>query len=428
MANRAPCARLRRTQGQRGFGLPGVLAALAIATMLAVLGSVELARRVNDAAAEATGRYLLAVRDALIAFQIRHEAWLSGVDVSAAPTGTYPPAPPLAWVAGTGGVQLAHGTVALLKDQGLLPASQPDHTPLGERAQFLILRQGACPGDACGLQSYVYTCHPVSARPSTKSHASCLDPAGPRAEYDAGLLGQVMLSSDGYGAHDAFAAERFVGPLVDADRAWFPLSAHRGHAVVAGTLAATPFGQFVRMGDTRHVRLADRLTVDGIIQTDTGLLFGASVDVGAPCSVPRMFAATGANELAVCGGGVWSVSGGKSVQGVFTNLVNGAYVAPPSCQPPAAPFRYVSLSSTDVTVTGAGLNVHGNVGGDVNGSGSVNATGSVSLSGTFSGGFQSAPSSSIRVAQAVALDAASRIAITPPGANARASVIQGCAH
>ncbi len=405
-----------------------MLTALALASLLAVLGSVELARRVNDAAAEATGRYLLAVRDALVAFQIRHEAWLSGVDISAAPVGTYPPAPPLNWAAGSGGVQLAHGSVALLKDEGLLPAGQPEHTPLGERAQFVLLRQGACPGPACSLQSYVYTCHPVSARPSTKTQASCTSPAGARAEYDAGLLGQVMLSSGGYGAHDAMVDGRFIGPLVDADKAWFPVSAHRGHAVVAGALAATPFGQFVRMGDTRHVRLANQLTVDGAIQTSTGLLLDTSVGIASPCAVPGMFAATDALELAVCSGGVWSVSGGRSVQNVLTNLVHGAYVAPPSCQPPAAPFRYVSLSSSDVTITGSNLNVHGDVGGHVSGSGSVNAAGSVTLQGALSGGFQSAPSSSLRVAQAVEIDSANRIRISPSGANARASVIQGCAH
>lgn len=422
------CTGPRRRLSQRGFGLGSVMLGLAIGTLLAVLASVQLAQRVNDAAAEATGRYLLAVRDALIAFQLRHEAWLNGRDTTTAVPGVYPPAPPLNWQAGAGDVQLAHGTVTLLKQQGLLPDSQPDFTPLGERAQFTVVRQGACPGAACVLQSYVYTCHPVSAQGSTKSQASCLTPQGRRAEYDATLLGQVMLATQGYGAHDALTPGRFSGPLAHADKAWFPLSGHSGHAMVVASLGATPFPQFVRMGDSRPVRLHNTLTVGGAIQTDTGLLLNTRAVLGSACPVAHMLAATHDDVLAVCQHGVWAASAGKTVQGVFLNLVHGAYVAPPVCQAPAAPFRHVSLSAIDIVVSGAQLDVHGDVGGQLSGSGAVNAAGSVALSGTFSGSFQSAPSSSLRVHQTAALDSAHRIQIQPPGANARAAVIQGCLH
>ncbi len=411
---------------QHGFGLASVMVAIALSTLLAILASIELTRRLHDSAAEATAHYLLAARDALVAFQLRHEAWLQGVDIQAAPPGTYAPPPTLNWVSGAGGVQLMHGTMAVLKQQGLLTAGQPDFTPLGERAQWLLVRQGDCPGSDCNLQSYVYTCHPVSTQPSSRSAVSCLTPDGSRAEYNPALLGQVMLSTQGYAGHDALLEGQFTGPLFNANKAWFPLSNMPGHAVVAATLGVTPFGQFVRMGDTRHVHLQDKLSVAGVVQTDAGLLLNTTVSPGAPCLTPRVFAASAANQLAVCSGGVWSVSSGASVQGVFTNLVDGAHVAPPVCQPPATPFRYVSLSAHDVTVTGGNLDVHGDVGGSVGGSGSVNATGNVSLSGTFSGSFQSAASSTLRVTQSVSINTNHRIEITSAGPNARASVIQGC--
>lgn len=426
MAPRKPTKR-QPPRRQRGFALTGVLVAIAITTLLLVFGAVELSRKTNDAAAASTGRYLLAVRDALVEFQIRHEAWLSGVDISAAPAGTYSIAPPLTWTGGAGGALLAHGTVGLLQTQGLLSSNIPANTPLGERAQFVIVRQGTCPGLSCTLESYVYTCHPISSWASSKTGASCTAPTGRRAEYDPGLLGQVMLSSDGYGGHDGLDTTRFIGPLANANRAWFPISANRGHALVVATLGATPFGQFVRMGDTRPVQLRNRLTVSGVIQTDTGLLMNTSVAVGTACSVPRMIATTNGNELAICQGGVWSVSDGRAVQGVFSNLVNGAYVAPPVCQAPATPFRYISLQSTDLIVTGSNLNVHGNVSGNVSGSGTVNAAGNVSIAGTFNGSFQSGSTSSIRVAQSVSINASNQVQITPTGANARASLIQGCA-
>lgn len=409
---------------QYGFGLASVMLAIALSTLLATLASAELARRVNDAAAQATGRYLLTVREALIAFQLRHEAWLSGVDTSSPEL--YPAPPALTWEAAANGMQVAHGSIALLQNEGLLPPGLPGFTPLGERAQFVLLRPSHCIDTSCPLQSYVYTCHPISSQTSTKAQGSCQAAQGRHAEYDAALLGQVMLSTEGYGMHDALTKGHFSGALAQVDKAWFPISEHQGHAAVVGTLGLTPFGQFVRMGDTRPVQLLDTLSVRGAIRTDTGLLLDTQVSPGSPCPVAHMFAATTAGELAVCRNGVWSPSNGKAVQSVLSDLIHGAYVAPPTCQPPASPYRYVALSASDVIVSGAQLDVHGNVHGQVSGSGNVNAVGNVALTGSFSGSFQSAPSSSLRVHQSVTLDAAHRIQISPPGANARASVIQGC--
>lgn len=411
---------------QQGMALTSVMLALVITTLLAVLGSVELVRRVNDSAAAATGRYLLAVREALIAFQIRHEAWLSGIDTSTSPAGTYPDAPPLSWSPGAGGVSLAYGSVELLQAQGLLSATLPTHPPLGERVAFLLVRQGVCPGADCQVASYAYTCHPINHISSSKTSMACLAPDTQRARYDPGLLGQVLISTDGYGGHDALNTTRFMGPLIDVDRRWFPVSAHPGHAIVVAALNATPFGQFVRMGDTRAVQLHHTLSVAGALQTQSGLLINTQVALGAACTTPRMIALSHTQALAMCTHGIWSLIQGKTVQAVWHNLVHGAYVAPPVCSPPATPFRHLSLSATDVTVTGPNLNVHGQVGGNVSGSGSVNAAGHVDLTGSFAGSFQANPSSSIRVTQSVTLSASHQVLISPAGPNARASLIQGC--
>ena len=129
--------------------------------------------------------------------------------------------------------------------------------------------------------------------------------------------------------------------------------------------------------------------------------------------------------LAVCTGGVWFTPFGHVVTGVYSNLPTDAAVPALTCPAGQTPWRYASIQSLDVTVTGTDVNVGGSVGGTIQGSGSVNAAGSVTVNGTFAGSFQNSGSSYVRVGQTVAMSG-DRVVISPAGANARAAVIQGC--
>lgn len=413
-----------RARKQAGFTLVEITVALLLVMLLAVFAAKEVRRKADEGAAEATGRYLMQIRGAVVDLQLKHEAWLRGEDLTGLPSGSYPTPPALAW-ASVGGAQVARGGLSDLTALGLLPATIPRYPSLGDVARFILVRQGACPGADCRTSAFVYVCHPISAARSLRQNSECTPPAVNRSVFDQALLSKVVLAAEGYGGHDARGSENVRGPLMDIPRAWFDFGTQPGHAVIAASLDATPFGQFVRHGETRPVTLHNTLTVGETIQSNKGLLLNTSVAPGASCSVEGLYASTSNKMLAVCTGGVWFTPFGHVITGVYSNLPSDAAIPALSCPAGQTPWRYASVQSLDVTVTGSDVNVGGSVGGTIQGSGSVNAAGSVSVNGTFAGSFQNSGSSYVRVGQSVAISG-DRVVISPAGANARAAVIQGC--
>jgi len=416
---RVPRPHLRASARQQGFALTGVMVALIIATIASIFAAGEIQRQIQDHAAAATGRYLLQVRDAVVDLQIRYEAWLSNDSTASAP----PVA--LSW-SHVGSVQLARGSVADLLALGVLPGAVPLYPSLGDTVRFVLVRQGVCPSHTCQTSAYVYTCHPISTQRSVRTHTACTEPTGERAVYSQALLGKVLLAADGYGGHDALTSRHIAGPLMaDVPHDWFDFGAQPGHVVLAAGLGATPFGQFVRHGETRPVSLRNTLAVAGTLQSDAGLLLNTSVVPDAACTTPGLYAATANKLLAVCTDGAWFVSGAYTISQVLANLPHNAAVPPIDCPAGLSPWRQIALQALAQTVTGTDVTISGEVGGTLHGSGHVNAAGAVSVHGTFNGTFSNAGSSYVRVAQRVAI-VHDRVMITPADMNARAAVWQGC--
>ncbi|WP_082900541.1 type II secretion system protein [Achromobacter insolitus] len=414
----------RSISRQAGFTLIELMVVIALSTLAVVLGGPALKRQVDAIAAESTGRYLAQLREAVVNLQLKHEAWLRGENIASAPAGAYPTPPALGWVAAPG-AQIAQGGVTDLAALGLLPPSTPRFPPLGETARFILVREGSCPGDSCRTGAYVYTCQPISDVRSRRFNDTCTPPTGKAARFNQMLLGKVIAASEGYGGHDANGGANVRGPLMDIPRTWFGFGAERGHAVLAAGLGATPFGQFVRHGDTRPVTLNNTLTVGGTIASNTGLILNTAVSPGATCSPEGMYASTTNKLLAVCTGGVWFVQAGQTITAAFTDLPNDAAIPTVSCPAGLTPWRYVALQAIEATARGGDVSVGGAIGGSIQGSGYVNAAGAVTVGGSFSGSFQNSGNSYVRTAQRAAVSG-DRIVISPPDFNARASVIQGC--
>lgn len=414
----------RPASSQAGFTLLEVAFALVIVTLALVVGAAAVKRDADDSAAESTGRYLMQIRGALVDLQLKHEAWLRGTDLSSAPAGTYLTPPMLSWTT-VAGAQVARGGVPDLAALGLVPASTPRYPALGDTARFILVRQGTCPGEDCRTSAYVYTCHPISDLRSLRQNATCAPPSGNRARFMQALLSKVLLAGGGYGGHDARGGMNVQGPLMNIPRAWFEFGPEPGHAVLAAGLDATPFGQFVRHGETRPVTLHNTLTVDGKLQSNTGLLLNTAVGAGAACTPEGLYATTASKLLAVCTGGVWFVQTGYVITAALSDLPHDAAVPALRCPAGLTPWRQVALQGVDATVRGDDVNIAGSVGGNISGSGYVNAAGSVTVGGAFSGTFKNAGASYVRVAQRVSI-AADRVAIAPADPGARASVIQGC--
>ncbi|MGB3434916.1 prepilin-type N-terminal cleavage/methylation domain-containing protein [Achromobacter sp.] len=414
----------RSVHRQAGFTLIELMVVLALLTLAVVLSGPSLKRQVDATAAESTGRYLAQLRGAVVDLQVKHEAWLRGENIASAPAGAYPPPPALSWVAAPG-AQVARGGVADLAALGLLPPSTPRFPSLGETARFILVREGACPGDSCRTGAYVYTCQPISDVRSRRLNDTCTAPAGKAARFNQVLLSKVMAASEGYGGHDANGGTNVRGPLMNIPRGWFDFGAEPGHAVLAAGLGATPFGQFVRHGETRPVTFNNTLTVAGAIQTNTGLLLNTAVAPGAACTPEGLYASTANKLLAVCTGGAWFAQNGHVITGTYSDLPNDAAIPAVTCPAGLSPWRQIALQGVDATARGGDINIGGAIGGTIQGSGYVNAAGAVSVGGSFSGTFQNSGNSYVRMAQRASI-AGDRVVITPADMGARASVIQGC--
>ena len=416
---RIPCrpSRLR----QQGFSLIETIIAILVATILVTLAAGLVKLEADDAAARGTAKYLLQLRAAVVDLQLKHEAWVRGENL---PAVAAPDAPQFTWIA-AGDAQVAYGGVEDLRVLGLLPAGTPRYPALGDLARFVLVRKGACPSQDCHTSAFVYTCHPISAQRSLRNSTACTTPAGARARYSQALLGQVMQAAGGYSGHDALDGAHVQGALMDVPRAWFDFGDASGHAVLAAGLDATPFGQFVRQGDTRPVTLHNTLTVDLAIQTNTGLLLNTAAVAGEHCTPDGLYASTKERILAQCVDGAWLLRTGHIITAAYQDLPNGAAVPALICPPGQYPWRHIALQTMDVTVGGTDVNIAGSVAGVIHGSGQVNAAGAVTVGGAFSGTFQNAGASSVHVAQAVSV-ANDRIVISPSDMNARAALIQGC--
>ena len=414
----------QKIERQKGFTLIGMVVSLAIAMVLVILVASEIKRQVDDSAAEGTGRYLMQIRGALVNLQLQHEAWLRGEDISTAPAGTYPTPPTLTWTS-VPGAQVAHGGTTDLVALGLLPTGTPHYPTLGDTARFVLVRQGTCPGEDCQTSAYVHTCHPISDQRSLRLNTQCTTPVGTRAQLVPALLSQVLLAAGGYGGHDAFGNTHVRGPLMDVPRTWFDFGEEPGHVVLAASLDASPFGQFVRHGETRPVTLHNTLTVGETIQSNKGLLLNTAVASGTSCSVEGLYASTANKMLAVCVDGYWFSTTSHTITGTYSNLPHNAAVPALICPTGMTPWRHAAIQSVGVTLTGSDIHIDGTIGGTIQGSGSVNAAGSVSVTGSFAGTFQNSGSSYVRVAQSVSISG-DRVIITPDDMTARAAVIQGC--
>lgn len=412
-------------KNQQGFTIISILITLMIMSLLAVFAGIKLTTAVYESSAEATGKYLLMVRGATLDALSRHQDVFALVDTSAATPGMYPVAP--SWA--TFGGPSATISVNDLKDAGFLKSDFPDRPPLGHSVHIKFFRDpAACPGVGCEVRAYVYTCWPITKQrsPPTGELTSC--PAPSAAEYDIGLLSTAIRAADGFGGSNGIVASKIHGSLFSFPTADLDIpNSSAGHLVVSASLNSTMFNQFVRQGDTRHIFLNNNLSVAGQISTDKGLLINTNSVIGSDCDTESLYGTSDRDSPVICTGGKWFELTNHVLMATQV-LANGATITQPTCPGPTMqPFSYASLAKVDVTMTGADVNVRGDMAGTVTGSGTVSKEGNVSVSGNYTGRIISAQDSSIRVTQGVGI-VGNILVITPADPGSRALVIQGCRY
>jgi len=261
---------------ERGFVLLEFAIAAAAAGLAAVWAASTLANRVDDAAAESTGRWLLGVRQAVDRMLVQDYDTLAAGQAGSDSGYADPYAP----------------TLAELKAHGHLPSSFPERPPLGAGAAIRVLRD-ACPGAQCRVHAVVHTLEPVR-RPGDD-------------DVDPSLIGGVVQATGGYGgAVYDWAAGRVRGALFDLAN---PLPGEtalpQGTVAAYAGLDAAGFDRFVRMRDTRDPDLQGRLTVKGDIAAGGYLQVGAVVQAGAACDGKGLVARDPDGGLLWCRSGKW---------------------------------------------------------------------------------------------------------------------------
>lgn len=411
---------------QSGFGLLSVLLAIVLTTLLGSLAAGRWAQKIESVAADSTGKYMLAVRSAVIVSLERYESVFSLTDTSKAPAGTYPTPPTWATFAG----DTATISVKDLKDAGLLSADFPNTPPLGRSVHIKFFRNTAdCPGFGCETKAFIYTCWPISsARPVGVVDIQNCTPAPAGIVVNGSLASEVVQSAGAYGGSNTMLPDKVRGTLFNRPTADLDIPANSpGHAIVIASLNDVDHFGYVRMGDIRPVNLNNTLSVVGQISSDTGLLLNTNLTPNSACTVEGQYATSNRSSPLLCSGGFWFEMTNHTVLGTQV-LANGAAVTAPVC-PGASmePFSYASLVQLDATMTGPDVNVRGSLAGNVTGSGYVNQSGAVNVTGSFNGTVTSMPDSSIRTAQGVSVNSGV-VNISPADPNARALVIVGCRY
>ncbi|MBU4610292.1 prepilin-type N-terminal cleavage/methylation domain-containing protein [Achromobacter sp. GG226] len=435
----------KRCRRHGGFTLIEVAIVGALLALAAVAAGRVFLQGTLDAKAQATGAYLLTMRGAVLQSITTHYDLLHRVDTSAAPAGTYP-TPNAAMTALANNLRAAthpdptfrstwrSADPATLRALAFLPPSLPDRPPLGGAVVVKIKPFGTCPGPDCNLTVLIHTCLPVGEDSGVHLPAAADCSAYDTASYQGSpdLVGQVMLSTQGFGINNWMAPNQLRGPLFNqAGVAWSAgaVGQPQGLVGVVASLDATSLSQFVRHGDTRRVRLNNTLDVAGNLTTDTALTIRRAAVAGSACTLADAYGTTQLGVLAQCVGNRWQELTRHVVAWHGSDLAQGAVIPAPACAPGTVPWVRIAQQTVATTATGSEVTVRGTLAGNVTGSGSVNTTGSVSVTGTVRGTVSSTADSSVRTRQSVTATPRSSgwtVAFSVADAAARASAMTGC--
>jgi len=302
--------RAARRPGQHGYALIELAIALMIGTLLLVWGAAALMRRADDAAAQATGTWLLEIRHAAYRMLERHFDKLAEGGVPVGPDG----APLYA--------DLHAPTLAEFKAQGLLPPGFPESSPIGASAQVRLSPPSGCPGAACRVDALVYASGPLS------------DAQGLPDMMRMALLTEA---AGGYGGYaTAGTASRLRGKTFDFPNPYAPGAEilPAGTPVLWAGMDLATAAQYVRRFDERDPQLKGGLTVDGGIGA-TGQVAGSRLRAneylqivgqaspGAGCSPDGLVGRTPSGVLLSCQSGAWSASPSTQIVAQYISSPGG---------------------------------------------------------------------------------------------------------
>lgn len=244
-----------RTGRASGFVLVELALALAVVLLLAVWAAQGEVSRAKDAAARASGTWLLEIQRAMRQLiRTHHDALVQG----RAPVGRA--GQPLF-------LDARAPTLSEIKAVGHLPSEFPERSALGFGVKIAIAVSG-CPGQGCRLDALAFTDEPVG------------EGGGDGAGIDVMAIAEVLGMMNGLGAWVApGAAQRVRGTNVDMPNPVRP----SGSGWPVGTVAAwagldrSSALQYLRVGDTRDPDFKGNVSVGGAVSSRGSLATEGSV-------------------------------------------------------------------------------------------------------------------------------------------------------
>lgn len=290
---------------QRGFALLELAVAALIATLLVVWGADSLARRLDEARAQALAAWMLAVRGGVQTFLQRHAAVLAdagGVDALAA----------------QGVANWHQPLLSELKTAGFLSPGFPERGPGGMRVAIRLLPGPQCPGDGCVVQALIH------------GTAALLDRRLERV--DERMTALWLLASAGLGG----TVDRREPAVVRGASFGFPNppapdmpALAVGTPAVAVTAGQAGDARFLRVGDDRDPDFQATASIRGDIRTEGSVVAQEYLVTGARHTARSFCIQEGAvsreayRGLLVCQNGAWRSAGGRGGGGFSTNSVHG---------------------------------------------------------------------------------------------------------
>ena len=327
----------RQPARQRGFALLELSVALLIGTLLLVWGATALMRQADDAAARATGAWMLEIRNAAYRMLERHFDALSEGRPPVGPQG------------GLLYADMHAPTLAEFKAQGLLPQGFPEAAPTGGTARIRLAAPSSCPGEACRVDALIYASAPLSDR---------------QGRPDMMRMAVFAEAAGGYGGHATAGSEsRLRGKTFDFPNPYASGSATlpAGTPVLWAGMDLATAAQYVRRFDERDPQLKAGLTVAGTVtgkrlQAGEYLQIAGQAVQGGACSPNGLVGRTPEGALLACQSGRWRPAGGGLAKygGSYTRDAYGNCIYPnpatSGCGCPAG-YSYAGITSGATFIT-----------------------------------------------------------------------------
>jgi len=277
---------------QSGFVLFELLLAAAVVLLIMIWGSQSIAARINDAAARDSARWMLMVRNAMHKYLEQHHDLIRQ---ATAPDDLLLP----------GFQDWTSPTVAELRTSGLLSPGFPESIRPLQGATIRVLRDGACPGDACRIGAIVHGRQAFQKAPGVA---------------DEQMMAQWLLAADGRGGivHPSrpglISGRTFeLANPPDGGPAVGP-----GSVVMAVSSDELTDAAWLRVGDTRDPRFQSDVTLQGAVSAGGSVSAGTWLRAGAIASWRNHCEPEGAiaqdvdHGLMMCRNNIWQSASGSA--------------------------------------------------------------------------------------------------------------------